>query len=104
MSYVDLVGNPWATVRAIYEHFGWPLEPAAVAAMEAWQERQAARRRHEVRHSYDLADFELTPEAVDAAFSATASSFTPATSASRSGLQTRPTPLTSRRRRTRWRR
>ena len=69
VSYVDLVGNPWATVRAIYEHFGWPLEPAAVAAMEAWQERQAARRRHEVRHSYDLADFELTPEAVDAAFS-----------------------------------
>jgi hypothetical protein len=69
VSYVDLIEDPWATVRAIYEHFGWPLEPAAVAAMNAWQERQAERRRHEVRHSYNLADYDLTPETVDAAFS-----------------------------------
>ena len=68
VSYVDLVDDPWATVRGIYEHFGWTLEPAAVAAMEAWQEQQAQRRRHEARHSYDLADYDLTPEAVDAAF------------------------------------
>ena len=33
VSYVDLVDDPWAMVRAIYEHFGWPLEPAALAAM-----------------------------------------------------------------------
>ena len=69
VSYLDLIEDPWATVRAIYEHFGWTLEPAARAAMEGWQERQAERRRHEVRHSYDLADFDLTPQAVDAAFS-----------------------------------
>ena len=36
--------------------------------MQAWQERQAERRRHEVRHRYDLEDYDLTPEAVDAAF------------------------------------
>ena len=69
VSYLDLIDNPWATVRAIYEHFDWTLEPAAVAAMEAWQERQAERRRREVRHSYDLADYDLTGESVDAAFS-----------------------------------
>ena len=69
VSYLDLIEDPWATVRAVYEHFGWTLEPAARTAMEAWQERQAERRRHEVRHSYDLADFDLTPQAVDAAFS-----------------------------------
>ena len=69
VSYLDLIEDPWATVRAIYEHFGWTLEPAARTAMESWQERQAERRRHEVRHSYDLADFDLTPQAVDAAFS-----------------------------------
>ena len=68
VSYADLIEDPWATVCAIYEHFGWTLEPAARTAMEAWQERQAQRRRHEVRHSYDLADFDLTPQAVDAAF------------------------------------
>ena len=68
VSYLDLIGDPWATVRGIYEHFGWTLQPAAVAAMEAWQEQQAQRRRREVRHSYDLEDYDLTPEAVDAAF------------------------------------
>ena len=68
MSYVDLVDDPWATVRGIYEHFGWTLEPAAAAAMAAWQEQQTERRRHEARHSYDLADYDLTPAAVDAAF------------------------------------
>ena len=69
VSYVDLVDNPWATVRAIYEHFGWTLETCALATMEAWQARQAQRRRHEVRHRYHLEDFALTQEEVDAAFS-----------------------------------
>ena len=68
VSYADLVDDPWATVSAVYEHFGWPLTAEARAAMQAWQERQAERRRHEVRHSYDLEDYDLTPEAVDAAF------------------------------------
>ena len=68
VSYADLVDDPWATVRAVYEHFGWPLTAEARAAMQEWQERQAERRRHEVRHRYDLADYDLTPEAVDAAF------------------------------------
>ena len=41
VSYVDLIDNPWATVRAIYEHFGWTLETDALATMEAWQARQS---------------------------------------------------------------
>ena len=69
VNYVDLVDDPWATVRRIYERFGWPLEPAAHAAMEAWQARQAEQRRGERRHRYDLTDYDLTPAAVDAAFS-----------------------------------
>jgi hypothetical protein len=56
-------------VRRIYERFGWPLEPAALAAMEAWQARQAEQRRGERRHRYDLKDYDLTPAAVDATFS-----------------------------------
>ena len=68
VSYVDLIDDPWASVQGIYEHFGWTLDPAAVAAMEAWQERQADQRRHEVRRSYDLKNYDLTPEEVDAAF------------------------------------
>jgi hypothetical protein len=68
VSYLDLIEDPWATVRGIYEHLGWTLQPPAVAAMEAWQQQQAQRRRREVRHSYDLEDYDLTPEAVNAAF------------------------------------
>ena len=69
VSFYDLVQDPTAVVGHIYERFGWPLEPEAVAAMEHWLEVQAARRRGEKRHKYHLADFGLTREKVDAAFS-----------------------------------
>ena len=69
VNYLDLVDDPWAIVRRIYEHFDWPLEPAALAAMEAWQARQAEKRRGERRHRYNLQDYDLTADAVDAAFS-----------------------------------
>ncbi|MDE2796457.1 MAG: sulfotransferase [Gemmatimonadota bacterium] len=69
ISFYDLVQDPMAIVGHIYERFGWSLEPEAVAAMDHWLEVQAARRRGEKRHKYDLADFGVTRERVDAAFS-----------------------------------
>ena len=69
VSFYDLVEDPIATVAHIYERFGWSLEPEAVAAMDHWIEVQAERRRGEKRHKYDLADFGLTREGVDSAFS-----------------------------------
>ena len=68
IAYVDLVRDPLAAVRAIYDRFGWPLEQAAVDRMEAWLSRQAERRRRERRHRYRLEDYGLTAEGVDAAF------------------------------------
>lgn len=68
VAYVDLVRDPLAAVRAIYDRFGWRLEPAAVDRMEAWRSRQAERRRRETRHRYRLEDYGLTAEGVDAAF------------------------------------
>lgn len=56
-------------VTHIYNRFGWSLEEEAVAAMDAWIEVQAAQRQSEKRHKYDLADFGLTRNKVDAAFS-----------------------------------
>lgn len=69
ISFYDLVENPMAVVAHIYERFGWSLEPKAAAAMDHWIEVQAARRRGEKRHKYDLADYGLTREKVDSAFS-----------------------------------
>ena len=69
VSFYDLVQDPLTAVGHVYERFGWSLEPEAVAAMDHWLEVQAARRRREERHKYDLADFGLTREEVTAAFS-----------------------------------
>ena len=68
VNYYNLVENPLAVVRGIYERFNWTLEPAAVDAMDAWLFRQAQRRSQETRHRYALEDYGLTPEAVNTAF------------------------------------
>ncbi len=68
VNYVDLVENPLATIRDIYERFGWPLGQTAIDAMEDWRSRQAERRRREKRHRYALKDYGLTPDATLAAF------------------------------------
>ncbi|MXX96458.1 MAG: NAD-dependent epimerase/dehydratase family protein [Rhodothermaceae bacterium] len=69
ISFYDLVQAPMDMVAHIYNRFGWSLEEEAVAAMDAWLEAQAAQRRSEKRHKYELADFGLTRDKVDAAFS-----------------------------------
>ena len=68
ISFYDLVQAPMDMVAHVYDRFGWPLEEEAVAAMNAWLDVQAEQRRSEKRHKYDLADFGLTREKVDAAF------------------------------------
>ena len=68
VNYFNLVEDPLAVVRSIYERFDWPLEQAAIDAMEDWQFRQAEQRRQEKRHRYDLSDYGLTSEEVNAAF------------------------------------
>ncbi|MDE2719556.1 SDR family oxidoreductase [Candidatus Palauibacter polyketidifaciens] len=69
VSFYDFVEDPMAMLARIYDRFGWPLEEEAVAAMDAWLEVQAEQRRSEKRHKYDLVDFGLTRDKVDAAFS-----------------------------------
>lgn len=68
VAYVDLIRDPMKVVRDIYRRFGWPLEQTAVDEMEAWLSWQAELRRRETRHSYQLKDFGLTADEVNAAF------------------------------------
>ena len=68
VNYVDLVEDPLAVVRGIYEHFNWPLEQAVINAMDDWLFRQTIHRQREARHRYALADYGLTTEAVNTAF------------------------------------
>ena len=68
VTYTDLIRDPMAAVRDICGRFDWPLEQTAVDGMSAWLSRQAEQRRREIRHSYRLEDYALTPEAVNRAF------------------------------------
>lgn len=66
--YSDLVRNPLATVRRIYDRFGWTLGQEELDVMENWLAKQAEKRGQETRHQYDLQDYGLEPDAVDDAF------------------------------------
>ena len=68
MAYTDLIRDPMAAVRDIYDRFDWALEQTAVDGMSAWLSQQAEQRRREIRHSYRLEDYALTREAVNRAF------------------------------------
>ena len=68
LSYYDLVEDPMAMVKIVYDHLHWDLEPAAAAAMDDWLLAQSLQRQSEPPHEYDLADYGLSPGIVDEAF------------------------------------
>jgi hypothetical protein len=68
VDYDDLVADPFATVEAIYGHFGLPLDGAAADAMRRLA--TAARAGGDSAHRYTLAEFGLTGEEVDERFAA----------------------------------
>ena len=68
VNYFDLLQDPLAVLRYIYDRFGWTLDPAAVDDMNDWLAPQSERRRRETPHRYSLEDFGLTPDGVNAAF------------------------------------
>ncbi len=68
INYSDFVRNPMNIVSEIYKRFDWSMEPNALDRMNNWRKQQDERRKHEVRHQYDLADYGLTPTMVDRAF------------------------------------
>lgn len=69
VNYVDLVEDPLAVVHSIYERFNWPLKRSVLNTMDDWLFEQAQSRRKQPKHRYDLADYGLTSEEVNAAFS-----------------------------------
>ena len=68
VNYFNLIEDPLAVVRGIYQRFNWPLEPAAIDAMDDWLFRQAIQRQQQARHCYALEDYGLTPQSVNTAF------------------------------------
>jgi hypothetical protein len=65
--YDDFVRDPIATVQAVYAHFGMPFTSAARAAMTALHERSRTEVGRSA-HLYELSDFGLSGEEVDARF------------------------------------
>ena len=68
VSFYDLVQAPTAVVRGIYRRFGWSIGPRSAEAMKAWFWKQEQQRRAEKRHRYDIADYGLSDDMVNAAF------------------------------------
>ena len=66
VQYVDTVRDPLGTVRKIYERFDEPLTAEAEAAMHAYM-ADNQKGKHG-KHSYDLAEYGLTREAVHERF------------------------------------
>jgi hypothetical protein len=67
VDYADFIADPLATVESVYRHFGLPYTDAARAAVA---EVYAASRRgpRAPKHTYALADYGLTVEAVKERF------------------------------------
>ena len=70
VNYVDLIEDPFGVVRSIYKHFGWTLGASGYRrhgrlAGAAGTATPTGRSEHR----YDLSDYGLTPEKVNAAFS-----------------------------------
>ena len=67
--YVDLVDDPMAVVRGIYDRFDWSLSNSAIEAMQDWLALQERQRRKEPRHEYKLEDYGILAADVNKAFS-----------------------------------
>ena len=59
IDYRDLVRNPRKTVENLYAHFGWPMDEACRARLEAATQRQ---REFKSKHEYTLEEFGLSKE------------------------------------------
>jgi hypothetical protein len=66
VAYDDLLADPIGVVKRLYAHFGYSYSPELEAGMRRWL-REHPQHKHGV-HRYDLADYGLSPEAVDARF------------------------------------
>ncbi len=66
VSYDELVRNPVAVLRSVYAGMGRPLDAGVETAVRAWAVEHPQHQHG--RHRYDLADFSLTGDQVDAAF------------------------------------
>ncbi|MDQ1459238.1 MAG: hypothetical protein QOI08_722, partial [Actinomycetota bacterium] len=62
----DLVGDPWRTMRGVYERIGAPLSEEAERRMRAYLD--ASPRERHGRHDYDFADTGLDLDATRARF------------------------------------
>jgi hypothetical protein len=68
LHYAALLQDPIAAVEALYAHHGERVTPLHRRRMEAWMRDRPQTRFG--RHRYDLADFGLDPEALEADFAA----------------------------------
>jgi len=70
IDYRDLVTDPVACVRRIYEADGATLDASAENRIRHWLEEQTRSRHKSAKHEYSLSDYGLDADEVNAAFEA----------------------------------
>jgi hypothetical protein len=64
--YEDLMEQPISTVRRIYDHFGFKWSNEFEIAMQSWLRDNPQGKRG--RHTYNLEDYKLTQEGIQARY------------------------------------
>jgi hypothetical protein len=67
MDYFDFIADPVREIEAIYRHFGIDLTDAARQAMQDMH-AESQKGPRAPKHTYSLADYGLTAEAVKERF------------------------------------
>jgi hypothetical protein len=67
VSHRAMVDDPLGTLRSVYDHFALPLDSEVERRARAWTEQPS---QHQSTVRFDLADFGLDEDTVDAAFGA----------------------------------
>ena len=68
VDFYHLLRDPIGVVTRLVERCGLTLTPEDVQSMKTYIRQQDEHRRMTKRHKYDIADYGLTPEGLDAAF------------------------------------
>lgn len=69
ISFFDLIEDPYGVIEAIFNHLDCSFSQESKSRMDTYMTATKERLRGRKKHQYDIADYNLSPEDIDEAFS-----------------------------------
>lgn len=69
ISFFDLIEDPYGVIEAIFNHLDCSFSQESKSRMDTYMTATKERLRARKKHQYDIADYNLSPEDIDEAFS-----------------------------------